>query len=62
MKTTFKFEKNTIHDLYWIIKNNECIGFININWDFYNSRNYYTVNDKIFPKLNDAKRYIRENF
>ena len=47
---------------YWASKNNAVIETIHTHYNFFDNKYYYTVAEKVFKKLNDAKRYIRENY
>lgn len=55
-----KFTKND--NYYWATRNDEVVAMINIHYNFFDRSNFYTVGDKQFNKLNDAKKYVRENF
>lgn len=47
---------------YWATKNDEVIARIDIHYNFFDHSYFYTINDKQFNKVNDAKKYIRENY
>ncbi len=55
-----QFIKN--ENYYWINLNDKIVGRIDIHYNFFDRSNYYTVDGKTFTKLNDAKKYVRENF
>lgn len=47
---------------YWATKNNVVIETIHTHYNFFDNKYFYTIGDKIFKKLNDAKKHIRENY
>ena len=57
-----KFIKNNDMSLYWIVKDTETVASINIHYNFFSHSNYYTIGDKQFNLLKDAKAYAKENF
>jgi len=55
-----KFVKN--ENYYWATKNDEVIATIYIHYNFFSRKYYYVADNKNFDRVNDAKRYIRENY
>lgn len=47
---------------YDAIRGKEYIKTISIHYNFFDHSNYYTVDDKKFNYLKDAKEYVKTNY
>lgn len=56
----YKYIKNDGY--YWAIKDGDAVTRIDVHINPFDHTKYYTIKDKQFNTLHDAKAYVKENY